>query len=653
MKNKFFVQLTQWSLRSPKTILCLGLVLAFCSLWGLMQTKVDNRIEIWFPKDSPALQNFEKDRQELGEDRIFALGFSHSATQNPHELAFKFTQVLGRDSATSSIDFPLSPGMAPDSLVQKSQFLIGKEHSFRLLLHPRHSWSEKDLERIAHIADSLAQQNQLQFYPLGVDWLNRAVNLSSTQESGLYTGLCYGLIFTLLIAALGLNRRMGFSLIALVWTLIVSLSLFGLSHTPLNIVSLIVPVLVLITSVAALVHLNKAWREKPGDLQHLALILEASFWSMLTTALGLLSTCLSSMPVLQQFGAFAAAGVLLGWISLLVIALPLLQIFPPKDSGTQRTGQDSFWSGISHALATLSLRRPGLMLCFFGLLVLLSLFGLRNLKADNQASSYLPAKHPALSALHWHEQEFGPSQSLRLELKGNAVNLSSLLMQMSTLDQIQVQSWRILGDRIWVELGTYDAPASTHQKTIDELNLMAQRYDFTLRASGYLPLSIEMSNLVVKGQVQSLLMAFGLIFPLIGLMLGGWRVLLAAVLPNLIPVVVTLAAMASLGIALDIGTAILGALLLGLVVDNTLHLILHWKARGMTPTSILQVYKDLGPSMIPSTLILLCGFSVLSFAEVSSLRSFGLLISIGFGTGLICEMLLTPLCLSWIAKKES
>lgn len=651
--KKIMLALVRASLGAPKTFvalfLCLGMILGL----GIGQIQVDNRIEIWFPKESPTLKQFESDRNLLGEDRTLALGFALSQGSVP-AMSAKIQTLLAQDSAVSQVQFPLSPGMAdPQTVALSRQALISAQDSlsFRILLSPKTSWTEKDLDRLQALGQKIADSNQMQFHMLGIDWVNTAVNRSSTQESGLYTGLCYGLIVALLLVVLGWNRTIPITLVALVWTLCSTMGAFGWTHTALNIVSLIVPVLVLITSVAGLVHLSKAWREHGPKAEHLALILEASFWSMLTTALGLLSTCLSSMPVLQQFGAFAALGVFLGWISLWALALPLCQILRTPYGPSKIQFLDRICSNTAFGLAQFSLHRPGLISLGFGILVMISLLGLQKLRADNQASSYLPHQHPVIQALHWHEDHFGPSQSLRLELKGQTQNLPQLLGLFQ-----KVPSWNLhailppASGAVWIEGALLDAPASKQKERIDQLDSLAQSLQMELRPSGYMPLSIEMSDLVVQGQIQSLALAFGLIFPLIGWMLGGWRILIAAIFPNLIPVVFTLGVMGFAHIPLDIGTSILGALLLGLVVDNTLHLILHWRAQGMGSGSISQVYQNLGPSMLQSTLLLLIGFSVLSFADVSSLKNFGILISLGFGCGLLCEMLLTPLCMKWASR---
>lgn len=653
--KKIMLALVRASLGTPKTFIALFLGLGILLSLGIGQIQVDNRIEIWFPKKSPALQQFESDRKLLGEDRSLALGFAldHGSAL---QAAAQIQSILAQDSSVSQVQFPLSQGMADaQTVAQSQQALISRADSlsFRILLTPKSSWTEKDLDRLQALGQKIADSKQMQFHMLGIDWVNTAVNRSSTQESGLYTGLCYGLIVALLLLVLGWNRTIPITLVALVWTLCSTMGAFGWTQTALNIVSLIVPVLVLITSVAGLVHLSKAWREHGPKPEHLALILEASFWSMLTTALGLLSTCLSSMPVLQQFGAFAALGVFLGWVSLWALALPLCQILRTPYGNSKIQFLDRSSAKAAYGLAHFSLKNPVYISLGFGVLIVISILGLQKLRADNQASSYLPKDHPVIHALHWHEEHFGPSQSLRLELKGQLQNLPQLL----ELYQ-KVPAWSLHAllpshsGSTWAQGALLDAPASQQKKRIELLDSLAQTQQIQIRPSGYLPLSIEMSDLVVQGQIQSLALAFGLIFPLIGWMLGGWRILIAAIFPNLIPVLFTLGVMGFAHIPLDIGTSILGALLLGLVVDNTLHLILHWRAQGMGTGSISRVYQNLGPSMLQSTLLLLIGFSVLSFADVSSLKNFGILISLGFGCGLLCEMLLTPLCMKWASRHD-
>ena len=71
-----------------------------------------------------------------------------------------------------------------------------------------------------------------------------------------------------------------------------------------------------------------------------------------------------------------------------------------------------------------------------------------------------------------------------------------------------------------------------------------------------------------------------IVLPLMWLALRELRLFIAAALANLLPLALPLALMAATGITLRIGTSVVLAIALGIVVDNTLHIIIRLRAQA-------------------------------------------------------------------------
>jgi uncharacterized protein len=131
------------------------------------------------------------------------------------------------------------------------------------------------------------------------------------------------------------------------------------------------------------------------------------------------------------------------------------------------------------------------------------------------------------------------------------------------------------------------------------------------------------------------------------LFLRSLTLALAALIPNVFPVALNYALMLFAGIPLDLGTAMTGAIALGIAVDNTFHFIEGWRKNGAEATA-----ANIGRAMIVTSLVIGAGFLSLILSEFGPTRNFGILTSVVMVTALIGDMcVLTPL-LDLVERKE-
>lgn len=143
--------------------------------------------------------------------------------------------------------------------------------------------------------------------------------------------------------------------------------------------------------------------------------------------------------------------------------------------------------------------------------------------------------------------------------------------------------------------------------------------DLKVEPTGFVKLISQMEFYIVDSQVRSFLAAFVLISVMMALLLRSVRLGLYAMIPNLGPVVVGLGVMQLLSIRLDPGTAMLGSLTLGLVVDDTVHMTsrirLHLVAGLSTREAVTRAILEVGRAVIITSLILSAGFGVLALGS--------------------------------------
>jgi predicted RND superfamily exporter protein len=141
---------------------------------------------------------------------------------------------------------------------------------------------------------------------------------------------------------------------------------------------------------------------------------------------------------------------------------------------------------------------------------------------------------------------------------------------------------------------------------------------------------------------QSLLISFLVIFLLIAIYLRNIKLILLAMLTNVLPIMVMLGIMGLAGINLDMVTIPIGCLLMSIVVDDTIH-FMHWYRKGY---EVKPAIEQAGPGILFTTVLLGLGFSTLLLAEAPPVQYFALLSLLALGTALVADLVVLPSLLS-------
>ncbi len=168
----------------------------------------------------------------------------------------------------------------------------------------------------------------------------------------------------------------------------------------------------------------------------------------------------------------------------------------------------------------------------------------------------------------------------------------------------------------------------------------------SVRITGIVDVMAYTASATVRSVVSSYTLAFAMITPLMMLLIGSLRAGLISMVPNLVPILGTLALMVLLGIPLDGFTLLVGCIAVGLAVDDTIHLIHGFRrelARGKDPeTAIRETLESTGRALLFTTVILCGGFVVFVLSSMDGLQKFGLLVSFAVGMALVLDVLVTP-----------
>ena len=110
------------------------------------------------------------------------------------------------------------------------------------------------------------------------------------------------------------------------------------------------------------------------------------------------------------------------------------------------------------------------------------------------------------------------------------------------------------------------------------------------------------------------------------------------------------------GMPLDIFTMLIGAIIIGLSVDDTVHFFHNFSRYYNQGVGVKKAVEETmlgtGRAMLATTIVLALGFFVYMFATMSNIVNFGILTGGAIVVALIADILLAPALLKLIFKEN-
>jgi hypothetical protein len=204
----------------------------------------------------------------------------------------------------------------------------------------------------------------------------------------------------------------------------------------------------------------------------------------------------------------------------------------------------------------------------------------------------------------------------------------------------------------WMEAGEYEK-LSQELSTLIKSEL-GDSVEVTI--TGMVPLFQRTLVAAMNSMAMSYSIAFVLITVMMILLLGSVKVGLVSMIPNVLPVVIALGFMGMVGMPLDMFTMLVGAIIIGLSVDDTVHFFHNYakfRAKGMSvKKSVDETMMGTGRAMVATTIVLSLGFFVYMFASLSNLINFGILTGGAITVALMSDIILAPALLKLLSKDE-
>lgn len=115
-----------------------------------------------------------------------------------------------------------------------------------------------------------------------------------------------------------------------------------------------------------------------------------------------------------------------------------------------------------------------------------------------------------------------------------------------------------------------------------------------------------------------------------------------------------LGAMGWLGLKVNVATAMIGSISLGLVVDFSIHYLARYRQERRRlghDVALERTHGATGKAMVFANVALMLGFGVLVFSSFLPTVHFGSLVSLAMLGGLLGNLLLLPVLLTWFQPR--
>lgn len=163
-------------------------------------------------------------------------------------------------------------------------------------------------------------------------------------------------------------------------------------------------------------------------------------------------------------------------------------------------------------------------------------------------------------------------------------------------------------------------------------------------------------GLLISSTINAYLLAFLIIAPLMMLLVGSVRTGLIAMIPNLAPIILTLALMPILGIPLDAFTLLVGSIALGLAVDDTIHFMHNYQRFylkfGDAPKAVRETLRTTGRALLFTSVVLTSAFLVNLAGSMSNVQNFGILTGFCITVAFLSDVLLAPALVTLLARAK-
>ncbi len=445
----------------------------------------------------------------------------------------------------------------------------------------------------------------------------------------------------------------------------------------------------------------------------------ATFITLITTSLGFLTLINSNIIPIRDFGIYTSLGVFIAFI-LSYSILPLVLFLLPKPKIAEVKPESDFWRNKLHSLLRWTLRNRKAIVVGTLIVTGVSIFGITRIILNNQLIEGLTRKDELRQDFEFFEKNYSGVRPFEILITLNDTSSSVWnVKEMRAIDKLENYLHKDFGVGFLISPASlvkgmnkalnngnpesYALPSSDEDllDVTDQLSQFRKRKEMKnlvtkdgkqARITGKMAdvgskvfleradklntflagnpdmkcidvhltgaaLMLDKNNkYLVDNTVQGLIISILVVALISALVHRNLRMMIIAIIPNLLPIIIIGGIMGFTGIEMKSATSIIFSIAFGIATDDTIHFLARLKLEIAQGKSVMYCVKrsflSTGKAVVVTSLILCGGFLSLIGSGFESTYYFGLLVSITLLVAVVTDLLLFPLLVIWLIKDK-
>lgn len=454
--------------------------------------------------------------------------------------------------------------------------------------------------------------------------------------------------------------------------------------------------------------------KRKSILEMLKTLGNATFLTSITTAIGFASLISSSVVPMKRFGLYTAAGVLIAYFITIAFLPAAMKLTRKKRVVDEKSS--AFYPAVHRLLKKLAVftRLSYGKIIIFGILVTIFFgVGLRNLEVNGQVFDDISDDTELMRDSRFFTNNISPQFPLEFVIdtgtQDSAIT-AGMMKKTAELDSI-LQSYpeihRVAGlhtlirqmhnemnpdsinnknqlpnsdsaiaqyvllleingsdalsryidfdfSKLRVTAFTEDAGSQRINQIRDDVSSKIDRLfpDSNVIITGTTILNADLTDKIVYSLAWSIILALVAITAIMVFLFKDIRLIIIALVPNLLPLLIVGGLMGYLNLDIKPSTAVIFTIALGIAVDDSIHYLARFRVEYMRNGAFLPSLATTtirtGRAIIITSLILVAGFGTLITSAFTSTTLMGVLVCITIAAALLSDLFILPALFYWL-----
>lgn len=420
-----------------------------------------------------------------------------------------------------------------------------------------------------------------------------------------------------------------------------------------------------------------------------------------TTAVGFVSLLTSDVYPIKYFGLFTAFGVMMAMVFSLVLIPAAIIVFglPRRKVHQEKSKEES--GKFSYKFAEWTVKFKLLVISATAIIIVVSVIGINKVWINSSFLDKFEKDSDIVQTDTFINQHFGGTNTLNvildsdeqdkfkepevqrlidkmqndvesIDVVGNSFSLADYIKRMNKVMNADDDAYNIIPnsqdliaqylllyemsgdpDNLWkvVDYDYKKANINVQLKSdnskevnraiekLDKYKVEFAKHNVNIEYAGSGYKALVFTDLILEGQIKSLLLSLLLIIVLLSIMFKKLSIGLIGSIPITITAVISFGLMGLLNIPLSTTTALISSIAVGIGIDYAVHFIERYKIyaleSGDKELTIKETMHHSGRAISFNAIVVIAGFLVLLFSVFPPNRSLGALISLNMFTSFL------------------